>query len=1758
MIVNHISHLYNSFPTPINKFYHNNILEMRLIYIMKDIKKLYLAAKQSGKTHDVDAYVECVREFLESNPFQYISNLEYIISSSIGLSTLKEFVDYNGISIASYNGIMDCLTESAKQCRLRSKSDIAYQESIDMMKSYKHQYQNCFTMFEAFQDDIGDRYIEAYYKNFPVLKNATTGQVNMSAMISRFGESCIPDMLIYASIFGNPNVVLESLEESDSSDKLFSGYPDKYRKIFLNLHKKVITKIKEKVQGDKYEPLAKPEILDKILKDINNPRHGNTDLCETHWGKPGVTLSICYVDNQHGIVKEDREIFYELFFKMFKEIFNELNSEFREKDMDLELDEEHGCVYWIHVTGESGAEINKAFESKGKNQSKTESSILYQWISESVKDIHNISPIITKSIRSKSLDAIVESAQARNNMVYRESVLTGNDHIAEYTESEIHAMEDLLSLKEYQLTCMENADRAIELQKEIYSLYESFDGLVEDVATSVIPMLPGSQQKVTTNLAEGSLSNTRNKKTGEIPDYLKRNHDLGYGEDDPVKKNEETHKGEAEPTLDDFKRPSAEGDHTKITPYDYSQDDSKSDEGTTGEEDDVEDKKHRVNNYYYYTYTNSNNRNSNSFNRHHQDDHSNNKRIHSNDSVNNALESAFGEAFIEVSMSLSLFIVPIIFGIGAIAYGVYKMRKYNKACDERIRGVISSILGGVEVKSSAPYNSAAAKYFQNYLNDNEDKISSILYKPNDASEMSNYVRSYLAVTDKAARETGSRPDEIARRINEDTLLFSSNTVITAVIKREDLDKKFNELNKNSYLKIVASEVIDFPTEYSNTGWELLRAAGLITITPRSGGLHSKRSDGTSNEGKSNVILKQMLEDLSNARDKFAVIEIYFIMPVKDFLLNDYPRGGNPHTESVLDLDDLLAQPLSEMTHLPSDYYNLYHEATSVLVTEANALAVELRDAPKSKEDKPGIITKIKKMLQKFINFLIEMFDKLFPANILSFSRLEKKYKKSEKLMKAWEDNGNILNIMNLEIPHVSGISHAFSDLVKYINTGKVPDRRGMEQYQRPGKTKLSIYFGPYISDKGNAVSGSENATFSLATNTPVRSRMVNPRAKNLISIATYLSDNTLMEAFGISVKNSRGGDMSIGDLTIILKTTKVKINTSVELWRNKEDRENLVTLLKGITEVTNNVYRTMNQSYRAAIKLLKDIEAGNFVNKDLKVESAPWELNVFDHEQLFTEGWKDVLKDGFSKVKNLVGMTGKKKSLNNLQLMDLPSERKKILPPFILGINQPIKGVNVGSMKESIDIDEFLNNITGSVLTESTEFPNVTKNDVKNICNRFKQKFGYPIIFVNSASPFGQLMGQRGGAVMMAITKEQLEILEKKGTLNIDQLPKGFLQENYEKVIMINTQYLFKTGTVTAASLEETLKHEYGHVMTYEKITDDDWIEYMQKSQWIMGIETVVHSDDYGKALSIANCCYHNLKPEKLANEYSNVNYFTLIKSLTGQEPPSNWKDISASYKIIDLKIPSDILAIGKRTMLNPTSITTNDTIRCIDYSLEVYDQILKPGATKNMMISALNDVRKLQLSLAAKGFSEAVGDSDDQKPSSDNPIQDTMTDLDRKLASTQQAVKKKVQGVVNTGRTIAKPFKRTSMWISNMVANWKDANENDIKERLADPHQRSNLFTAVRSAIKYGSLMKAGLLLNPIVLYLTLSKKWNKSGKESRLRAEMIGELKAELQIIDAKITDADRAGDNKAKYQLMRFKNELNKKLIRVGGTEVMAKMV
>lgn len=190
--------------------------------------------------------------------------------------------------------------------------------------------------------------------------------------------------------------------------------------------------------------------------------------------------------------------------------------------------------------------------------------------------------------------------------------------------------------------------------------------------------------------------------------------------------------------------------------------------------------------------------------------------------------------------------------------------------------------------------------------------------------------------------------------------------------------------------------------------------------------------------------------------------------------------------------------------------------------------------------------------------------------------------------------------------------------------------------------------------------------------------------------------------------------------------------------------------------------------------------------------------------------------------------------------------------------------------------------------------------------------------------------------------------------------------------------------------------------------------------------------------------------------------------------------------------------------------------------------------------------------------YQEEVGDADDNKPESDNPIRDTMMDIDQKVSEGIGSLKRGAGKVRQTARAVAKPFKRVLNFIDTQIEKWRDSNENDIKEQLADPHQSNSLIKAFKSAVKYGAIYKAGLLLNPIFIFLAAAKHLDSRNNKFRIRNEMIGELKTELQVLEEKIKDADANKDRKAKYQMMRLKNELTKKLIRVGGTGDMKNMI
>ena len=225
------------------------------------------------------------------------------------------------------------------------------------------------------------------------------------------------------------------------------------------------------------------------------------------------------------------------------------------------------------------------------------------------------------------------------------------------------------------------------------------------------------------------------------------------------------------------------------------------------------------------------------------------------------------------------------------------------------------------------------------------------------------------------------------------------------------------------------------------------------------------------------------------------------------------------------------------------------------------------------------------------------------------------------------------------------------------------------------------------------------------------------------------------------------------------------------------------------------------------------------------------------------------------------------------------------------------------------------------------------------------------------------------------------------------------------------------------------------------------------------------------------------------------------------------------------------------------------------DKAEEVKDD--KPEEKKDDLSNESNSYyRDFMTSVNKTKITESAEEDDfdpDERPASDNYIGDVLSDVKSNIDKTTSTVNTIVDKGKGVYRSATAPFRRAIASINQTIEKWKNYDETRLKENLVDPHARKDLFSKIKSAIKLGALAKAGILLNPIFLALALSKKMSDNKKVQRLRHEIIGELKTELEVLDAKIRDADYDVNKAEKYRLMRLKNEINKKLIRVGGMDV-----
>ena len=133
--------------------------------------------------------------------------------------------------------------------------------------------------------------------------------------------------------------------------------------------------------------------------------------------------------------------------------------------------------------------------------------------------------------------------------------------------------------------------------------------------------------------------------------------------------------------------------------------------------------------------------------------------------------------------------------------------------------------------------------------------------------------------------------------------------------------------------------------------------------------------------------------------------------------------------------------------------------------------------------------------------------------------------------------------------------------------------------------------------------------------------------------------------------------------------------------------------------------------------------------------------------------------------------------------------------------------------------------------------------------------------------------------------------------------------------------------------------------------------------------------------------------------------------------------------------------------------------------------------------------------------------------------------------------VKGAIKGVLSAPTTILNQIKTTAN-------DFKNASDEKKKEMIAKPGYRKKIFKCFKLAILYGGTAYINIFMVPFLMILRSIQK----GEDKRLREELINELQTELHVLEEKINDAQSAGDNKEKYQLMRTKGQLEQELVRV----------
>lgn len=235
----------------------------------------------------------------------------------------------------------------------------------------------------------------------------------------------------------------------------------------------------------------------------------------------------------------------------------------------------------------------------------------------------------------------------------------------------------------------------------------------------------------------------------------------------------------------------------------------------------------------------------------------------------------------------------------------------------------------------------------------------------------------------------------------------------------------------------------------------------------------------------------------------------------------------------------------------------------------------------------------------------------------------------------------------------------------------------------------------------------------------------------------------------------------------------------------------------------------------------------------------------------------------------------------------------------------------------------------------------------------------------------------------------------------------------------------------------------------------------------------------------------------------------------------------------------------NKRTTTAHKNVTSNKTDKSGSNNNNNSSTSADTKDSKEQKFSNGKTVQEMFMFLESK---EPRSDrSDAGKPPSGDLLTKAM-DNDRKTLAAQQKAKKGTTKAINTGKAVLKPISRTKQWLTNMVDNVINRDEDAVKaEMLDNKSYRSAVFKAARLATKLG-LTGVLYALSPYLGVGYAGVQGLKAIDKHRVRKEFGRELLTELDIIDQKIRDLSGERNPEAmkqKYELMRLRQKMIEKI-------------